>query len=425
MDKELEEKRGILVFVDRESDSFEEGERKEFEEISWSAGWKVLGIIEARVKNPFYKYYLGRGKVEEIKSLLESTPEVNFVLFNVEITPSQQKNLEEIWQVPVYTKNALIHEIFAQRAHTAQGKIKVELARLRYQLSRLTGKGKDLSQTGGGIGTRGPGEQKIEVERRKIKDRIAHLNQELTKIEKQREVQRNLRRERNIPNVALVGYTNAGKSTLLNALTGSQIYVEKRMFATLDPTTRKLFIPGVGETLFTDTVGFIREMPPTIKDAFRATLEEIKDADLILEVIDLSDKDYYLHFQIINQLLEELEINNSPRILVFNKVDLLRSPLILEREIEENYTYIFVSAQNLTGLKELKENISFFLRQEVKQLHLQVTYSQLPIVQKEIYHQGYIKELKTTKNGEIMIECIVRKEAAGKIRRLSQVQVQV
>lgn len=197
------------------------------------------------------------------------------------------------------------------------------------------------------------------MERRKIKDRIAHLNRELQKIERQRDVQKNLRRARKIPNVALVGYTNAGKSTLLNALTGSQVYVEKKMFATLDPTTRKLFIPGVGETLFTDTVGFIRQMPTTIKDAFRATLEEIKDADLILEVIDISDEDYYLHFQVINQILEELGINNSPRILVFNKIDLLQSPLVLEREIEENYVYAFISAQKTTGLKELKEKFLF------------------------------------------------------------------
>lgn len=421
----MEEKRGILILVDRGNDSSfssREGERKETEEVAWSAGWKILSVVESRVKNPFYKYYLGKGKVEEVKSLIEDNPEINFILFNVEITPSQQRNLEKFWQVPVYTKNALIHEIFAQRARTAQGKIKVELAQLHYQLSRLTGKGRDLSQTGGGIGTRGPGEQKIEVERRKIKDRIAHLNQELKKIERQREVQKSLRRERKIPNVALVGYTNAGKSTLLNALTGSQVYVEKKMFATLDPTTRKLFIPGIGEALFTDTVGFIREMPPTIKDAFRATLEEIKDADLILEVIDISDEDYYLHFQVINQILEELEINNSPRILVFNKIDLLCSPLILERDIKENYTYVFVSAQELRGLKELKEKISSSLQHEVRHLCLQVNYSQLPLVQGAIYHQGYIEDLKTTKNGEVMIKCVVRKEAADKIYNLSLAQ---
>ena len=421
----MEEKRGILVLVDQgnnRSFSSWEGEKREIEEVAWSAGWKILAEVESRVKKPFYKYYLGKGKVEEIKSLIEDNPEANFILFNVEITPSQQRNLEETWQVPVYTKNALIHEIFAQRARTAQGKIKVELAQLRYQLSRLTGKGRELSQTGGGIGTRGPGEQKIEVERRKIKDRIAHLNRELQKIERQRDVQKNLRRARKIPNVALVGYTNAGKSTLLNALTGSQVYVEKKMFATLDPTTRKLFIPGVGETLFTDTVGFIRQMPTTIKDAFRATLEEIKDADLILEVIDISDEDYYLHFQVINQILEDLGINNSPRILVFNKIDLLQSPLVLEREIEENYVYAFISAQKTTGLKELKEKISLSLQHEVRHLCLQVNHSQLPLIQEEIYQQGYIEELKTMKDGEVMIKCVVRKEAAAKICDLSEVR---
>lgn len=419
----MEERRGILILVDRGNDGLfpGKGERREIEAIAWSAGWKLLEVVECRVRKPFHRYYLGKGKVEEIKTLLEDNPETNFVLFNVEITPSQQRNLEEFWQVPVYTKNALIHEIFAQRARTAQGKIKVELAQLRYQLSRLTGKGRDLSQTGGGIGTRGPGEQKIEVERRKIKDRITYLNRELQKIERQRKVQKNLRQINKIPNVALVGYTNAGKSTLLNALTGSRVYVEERMFATLDPTTRKLFIPGVGETLFTDTVGFIREIPPTIKDAFRATLEEIKDADLILEVIDISDEDYYLHFQVINQILEELGINSSPRILVFNKIDLLRSPLILEREIEENYNHIFVSAQKMTGLEELQKEISLSLQHKVSRLRLRVSYSQLSSVQKEIYHQGYIEKLEALENGEeVVVECVVRKEASSEICRLSQ-----
>lgn len=168
----MEEKRGILVLVDQgnnRSFSSWEGEKREIEEVAWSAGWKILAEVESRVKKPFYKYYLGKGKVEEIKSLIEDNPEANFILFNVEITPSQQRNLEETWQVPVYTKNALIHEIFAQRARTAQGKIKVELAQLRYQLSRLTGKGRELSQTGGGIGTRGPGEQKLRWKEGKLK----------------------------------------------------------------------------------------------------------------------------------------------------------------------------------------------------------------------------------------------------------------
>jgi len=277
---------GILVFVERPpfSEPFEPLV-EEMVEIARSAGRSITLVVPCRVRNPFPRYYLSRGKVEEIRELIAAHAP-DFVLINIEITPSQQRNLEEAWGIPVCTKQAVIHEIFAQRARTAQGKIKVELARLRYELSRLTGKGTELSRTGGGIGTRGPGEQKIEVERRKIKDRIAFLTRELRRIEQQAFTQKGLRRKLGVLQVAIVGYTNAGKSTLMNALTGSRVYAGARMFATLDPTSRRLFVPGIGDVILIDTVGFIREMPETIKDAFRSTLEEVKEADVILEVID-------------------------------------------------------------------------------------------------------------------------------------------
>ncbi|MCX7668084.1 MAG: GTPase HflX, partial [Atribacterota bacterium] len=236
--------KGILLVVEGPKEKgYSEFLRRELEEIVRSADLEPLHVFECKVKNPFYRYYLGKGKVQEIRDFILQNPSVSFVVFNVEITPSQQRNLEDFWQVPVYTKNGIIHEIFARRARTAQGRIKVESARLRYELSRLSGKGNEFSRLGGGIGTRGPGEQKIEVERRKIRDRLALLRRELEKIQQRTEIQRLARVKRGIPEVAIVGYTNAGKSTLFNVLTKSRAYVADKMFATLDPSAKKGYVP--------------------------------------------------------------------------------------------------------------------------------------------------------------------------------------
>ncbi|HSV31244.1 MAG TPA: GTPase HflX [Atribacteraceae bacterium] len=317
----------VLVIVIQESESSlvfreEAVECRETVEIARSSGLLVFDTVKIRVQKPTSRYYIGKGKVEEIQKLLSGKPEIASVVLSREISPSQQRNLETFWQKSVLTKNELIHAIFAARALTAEGKIKVELAGLKYQYSRLPGKGKDMSRTGAGIGTRGPGEQKIEANRREIKDRIVRLSRKLEKINQRRALNKATRLSGNIPLVAIVGYTNAGKSTLFNALTGARVFVQSRMFATLHPTVRKRFIPSCGEVLFADTVGFLRDMPTTLKDAFRATIEEIKDADLIIELIDITDPAYYLHYQVIDQTLCEIGASKVPRIIVFNKCDL-------------------------------------------------------------------------------------------------------
>lgn len=412
------EKSGILVFVECPSSKQPaEALRKEMLEIARSAGRKIRFVVPCRVKNPFPRYYLGKGKVEEIREVIAGYS-LDFVLINIEVTPSQQRNLEEIWGVPVYTKYAVIHEIFAQRARTAQGKIKVELARLRYELSRLVGKGTELSRTGGGIGTRGPGEQKIEVERRKIKNRIAFLARELKRIEQQALTQRAFRKRSGVLEVAIVGYTNAGKSTLMNALTGSKVYAETRMFATLDPTARRLFVPDVGEVVLVDTVGFIREMPGTIKDAFWSTLEEVKEADLILEVLDVSDPDYVNHFRVVSDTLREIGAENCPKILVLNKIDLLEEPPLLEYEMRTAYPYVFVSAEKKIGLNELLGAISRALQPRMAEVRLEVVPEKLPLIKQQVHFQGYIKHLEALESGKIALDCIVQRELLSKLHTL-------
>jgi len=406
-----------MVEEPRGKDSFE-FIRRELVEIVRSAGLDLLSIFDCKVKNPFYRYYLGKGKVQEIKEFILRNPLVGFVVFNVEITPSQQRNLEDFWGVPVYTKNGIVHEIFAQRARTAQGRIKVELAKLRYELSRLSGKGPELSRLGGGIGTRGPGEQKIEVERRKIKDRIAYLYRELQKIQRQRETQRSARTRKGIPQVAIVGYTNAGKSTLFNVLTKSSTYVAGKMFATLDPTAKRGYIPEIGEVIFIDTVGFIRDMPSTIKDAFRATLEEVREADLVLEVVDISDPDHRIHLQTIHEVLREIDFHQCPQIIVFNKVDLVTEIPFIESEIKNNYPYLFLSAKNKIGLEKLLREIAANLRPVMSHLSIEVEYEKLPLLEKEIYRQGYIKSIRPKNPKQVILECLVRKEALPRIHSI-------
>ncbi|MBC7217474.1 MAG: GTPase HflX [Candidatus Caldatribacterium sp.] len=408
---------GLLLFVEQHPASeAQEILLREMLEIARSAGHTISHVISCRVRHPFPRYYFGKGKVKEIGDFV-AEHSLGFVVTNVEVTPSQQRNLEEAWGVPVYTKYAVIHEIFAKRARTAQGKIKVELARLRYELSRLTGKGVELSRTGGGIGTRGPGEQKIEVERRKIRNRIAFLTRELQRIERQNETQRTFRKRSGVFEVAIVGYTNAGKSTLLNALTGADAYVMDQMFATLDPMARKSFIPDVGEVVFIDTVGFVREMPETIKDAFRSTLEEVRDADLILEVVDVSDPDYVNHFRVVTETLEEIGASDCPRILVLNKIDLLDGLPFLEHDMRVQ-PHVFVSAQKKIGIDKLYAEIARLLQPQLTEVHLEIAPEKLKDITQRIRPHGYIKNLRALEDGTIVLDCVVQRDYVARLHAL-------
>jgi len=384
---------------------------QETTEIAHSAGHHVRDTLAVRIQKPNSRFFIGKGKVEEIGSYLNNHPDITSVILSQEISPSQQKNLEEAWEKTVYTKNELIHVIFADRALTAEGKIKVELAGLHYQLSRLPGKGKEMSRTGAGIGTRGPGEQKIEASRRDIKDRIVRLTQKLLKINQRRSLNKSKRLSMNMPLVAIVGYTNAGKSTLLNTLTGSRVFVQDRMFATLHPTVRKRSVAPCGEVIFADTVGFIREMPETLKDAFRATLEEIKDADLIIELIDSTDPSYHLHYQVIDETLKEIGASGVSRIVVFNKCDhdCFEEPL-LEPEFTTNYPVFHISARSGKNIDQLVEAIGQCISTRTKHQRFETDYEHLADLERKIFRHGYIKNVAPLENGRILVDCVMRNQ---------------
>lgn len=295
----------------------------ELAELAQDAGLNVVGTVVQKRPRPEAGTFIGRGKALEIAEMLD---EDTVVIFDDELNPAQQGNLADLMDAPVIDRTQLILDIFAQRAQSNEGKIQVELAQLSYLLPRLTGMGQALSRLGGGIGTRGPGETKLETDRRRIRKRISDLRQELEKIRQTRQLQRQGREDRSIPVVALVGYTNAGKSTLLRALTGSEVFVADQLFATLDPTVRRWDLTDGRWVYLSDTVGFIRKLPHTLVAAFQATLEEVTYADLLLHVIDASHPQSREQKEAVEQVLKEIGAT-QPVIAVYNKVDLVDHPL--------------------------------------------------------------------------------------------------
>lgn len=296
--------------------------------------------------------YIGKGKVDELKALVEEL-EADVVIVNDELSPSQIRNLSRHLNVRIIDRTQLILDIFAQRARSKEGKLQVELAQLQYLLPRLSGKGTELSRLGGGIGTRGPGETKLESDRRHIRRRIDDIKTQLKGIVQHRERYRERRKKNRAFQIALVGYTNAGKSTLFNRLTEADSYEENQLFATLDPMTRKLILPSGFTVLVTDTVGFIQELPTTLIAAFRSTLEEVKEADLLLHVVDMSNPDYFQHEKTVNELLEDLEIHQIPQITVYNKKDIQHPDFVPTAKTET----VIISAFNKEDRDMLKKKI--------------------------------------------------------------------
>jgi GTP-binding protein HflX len=295
---------------------------QELKELARSSGVDVRDVIVQQVKRPNPRFLMGKGKLSEIVLRCMQTGS-NLVIFDNELTPTQVKSLTDVTELRIIDRSQLILDIFARRAVTREGKIQVELAQLKYLLPRLTTKNTAMSRLTGGIGGRGPGETKLEVNRRRVRERIARLNRELKQIKRQREGRRKLREDRGLPVISIVGYTNAGKSTLLNALTHSSVTVEDRLFATLDPSSRRLRFPREREAIITDTVGFIRDLPEDLMDAFAATLEELHDADLLLHVVDASSPRMEEQMETVDRVLGDLELDRIPTLLVLNKADLL------------------------------------------------------------------------------------------------------
>ncbi len=367
---EMEEKPERLILVGiatQEQDDTKES-LEELKELVKTAGAQTVAVVIQNRERPHPGTYLGKGKIEELLRLIGELS-ADGVVCDDELSPAQMKNLEDALGTRIMDRTMVILDIFAQHASTKEGKIQVELAQLKYRSSRLIGMGHVLSRLGGGIGTRGPGEKKLEMDRRLIKDRISQLGRELEDVVKAREVLRAARNRNPIPVVAIVGYTNAGKSTLLNYLTGAGVLEEDKLFATLDPTTRNLVLPSGQQILLTDTVGFVRKLPHHLIDAFRSTLEEAKYADIILHVADASNPDCDKHMHVVYETLRGLGVTDKTVITVFNKQDVLREKLAagellsdVQKDLKADET-VKASAKTGEGMEEVLAVLERILRE--------------------------------------------------------------
>lgn len=340
---------------------------EELHELARTANVEVLEVMTQNRDRVDNAYYLGTGKIQEVAARSKDL-DVDVVIFNDELSPSQNRNLEALFDCKVIDRTQLILDIFAGRAHSREGKIQVELAQYNYLLPRLAGQGKQMSRLGAGIGTRGPGETKLETDRRHIRKRISELKSQLDDVVRTRNLHRERRKKNQAFEIALVGYTNAGKSTLLNSLTNAGTLQEDKLFATLDPTTRQLVLPSGTDVLLTDTVGFIQDLPTALVAAFRSTLEGVKEADLILHVVDIHHPDYEIHMEVVDKVLHDLKAQEIPQLVVFNKIDLL----IPGTYLPDNENTIAISALSQDDLKRLLERIEKIALQAFRPLALTV-----------------------------------------------------
>lgn len=401
---------------------------RELELLADTAGLEVVGSLYQRLEQPFPKYFIGPGKVREVADLRERTG-AGLVIFDDELSPAQTRNLEDELQVGVLDRTALILDIFAQHARTHEGRLQVELAQYNYMLPRLRRQWSHLERqagTGGGtsaggvVGLRGPGETQLEIDRRLIDQRIAWLKEQLADVHRHRELYRKRRKRGGVPVVALVGYTNAGKSTLLNALSGANVLAENQLFATLDPTTRQVTLPGNHQILLTDTVGFIQKLPTQLVAAFRATLEEINEADLLLHVVDLTHPNAQEHAQTVEKTLEELGVSRKPTLTVLNKVDLLNGidPAevgLLAGEMGLPSDVIAVSAQRGWGLDLLGERIVAGLADMMVPLDVLIPYQRNDLV--SLWHRRGVIEQEEYAGEGTHIQGRIPQALAGEFTR--------
>ena len=406
-----ETERVILVGVCLPGQEDIEASLEELSELAKTAGAQTVGKVVQSRDRVHPGTYVGKGKIDEIKSLLWEL-DATGIICDDELSPAQMKNLQDELDAKVMDRTLVILDIFAARASTSEGKIQVELAQLKYRQTRLAGFGTAMSRLGGGIGTRGPGEKKLEMDRRLIKNHIALLNRELKSVKCHREVTRERRAKSHIPVAAIVGYTNAGKSTHLNTLTGAGILAEDKLFATLDPTTRSLKLPSGQEILMTDTVGFIRKLPHHLIDAFKSTLEEAKYADMILHVVDASNPQADEQMFTVYETLQGLKVQDKPIITVFNKQDRLESVPVI-RDFKADYT-VSVSAKTGAGLDELLETIEALLRQQKVYIEEVYPYSEAGKIQ-IIRKYGELLDEKYTDDG-ISVTAYVPAELYERVR---------
>ncbi|WP_251976869.1 ribosome rescue GTPase HflX [Salinicola avicenniae] len=364
----------ILVHVDFQ-DEQEREDPGELLELVRSAGAEPATLIQGSRRRPDPRSFIGSGKLDEVKTALE-THHAELVIFNHALSPSQERNLERTLKCRVLDRTGLILDIFAQRARTHEGKLQVELAQLEYMSTRLVRGWTHLERQKGGIGLRGPGETQLETDRRLLRGRIKSIHKRLDKVRKQRDQNRRARARAEVPSVSLVGYTNAGKSTLFNAITAAEVYAADQLFATLDPTLRRLEVPDVGEVVLADTVGFIRHLPHKLVEAFQATLQEATEASLIVHVIDAADPDRELNVAQVDSVLSEIDADDVPRLLVMNKIDLMGSSPRIERDEQGRPQVVWLSARQGEGLELLREALGEWLAEDILDIRLTLTPEQ-------------------------------------------------
>lgn len=405
-----EKERVILVGVSTRENDDTEDSLDELKDLVKTAGAEAVGRVIQKRELVHPGTYVGKGKIEEIRELLWELDATGIVCDD-ELSPAQMNNLTDILDVKVMDRTMVILDIFAGRASTSEGKIQVELAQLKYRQSQLTGAGRAMSRLGGGIGTRGPGEKKLEMDRRLIKNRIAQLNRELREVKRHRELTREQRTKNRIPVAAIVGYTNAGKSTLLNTLTGAGVLQEDQLFATLDPTTRSRKLPSGQEILLTDTVGFIRKLPHHLIDAFKSTLEEAKYADLILHVVDASNPQMDEQMYVVYETLQRLEAMDKPVVTAFNKMDRIGESLTV-RDFKAD-RIVQVSAKTGEGLEALLQAVEEILREQKIYIERVYSYQESGKIQL-IRKYGELLEEEYKEDG-IHVSAYVPKELDGRV----------
>src|SRR5579884_993462 len=408
--------RAYLVAVDTDDEESiwsVEDSVNELGALARTAGATVVGAMIQHLRHPDVLTYVGKGRAQEL-SALEKELDINLLICDDELTPTQQRSLDKLLDARVIDRTALILDIFAQHARTREGRLQVELAQLEYRLPRLTGRGTEFSRqaggsrsagtggigsAGGAIGTRGPGETKLEIDRRRIRSRIAELKESIEEVREQRLIHRQQRAAQALPVVAVVGYTNTGKSTLFNALTEASVVAEDKLFATLDPTTRHILLPNNQEALLTDTVGFIQKLPTHLVAAFRATLEEVTDADILLEVVDVSHENAIEQSETVREILEDLHAGEKPRLTALNKIDLLDDVRELDTTLYPNA--VPVSALKGIGLENLREKIARVLAESMHTVQVLIPYNRTELV--ELFHRrGHVAREEHTPEGTLL-----------------------
>lgn len=373
---------------------------EELKQLADTAGATVIKKFIQKRPKPDPAFFIGRGKVQEL-ALYAQQENIDLCIFDDELSPAQQRNIESVMGIRILDRTALILDIFAQRARTNEGKLQVELAQLQYTLPRIMGKGLMLSRLGGGIGTRGPGETKLEVDRRRIRDRIAFIKDQIEKVKAVRSLHRSKRKKNNVFEVSLVGYTNAGKSTLLNTLTNSDIYAKDQLFATLDPTTRQLTLPNKQEIIITDTVGFIQRLPHQLIAAFRSTLEVVTEADLLVHVIDVSHELYKEQAAAVHEVLKEIGAETKPVITVYNKIDKLPPDSKLTDRLALEEDTVCISAAKKLNLETLQQMIESYLKSKAVEVTLCIPYAETAKAA-QLHETANVLEQEYTENGAVM-----------------------